>query len=507
MTRKVVVVVLLIIILVPLLYVAYADIPISSQNINNVTDNVTDEINNNPVREEQNININTSMPDASYEINISEDGGADLSLAYRRISNDSYRKFKERQLIPYDSFNLLSVSDTKGELKYSVDDNRITYESVSDVSRNVAYFNLEYTADIKEEDQFSDSLKQYTVKTSGSEGREQRIRINSENRILSLYTSTKHRYNMSDNYTTVMGGSGPMTTRVLAGNPDNIVENVAIFDESDEVDNVPYDKIDQGYSSAVSSMGIERENVLYPLVILDEGEFNSEFSGETQVSGTYRNGVIYIPSNVLSGDTSRSIIAHEITHALNGQVTPYFPDWFDEGTAMMTQISTADRYNEPYSYPFSDKSSDVCGGQRCVFTNSQDDSSSLIDYIESNRSYMSEQQWSESSSFRYAYSSLVINDVVRKTENTSMVSVYQTLIDDRSRIHDNQNRGNMTSIMLENLELQSLNPCSDFYEDTVSEDDIRNCVKINNEVLGYPDGFSNRTLIYRFDIEYKEVGK
>lgn len=494
MTRKVSVVILILLILIPTVYIAYADI-----------NEVTEEIPNNPVQENQEIDINSSMPDESYKINISEGGDADFSLAYRRTPDNSYRKFKERHLIPYDSFNLLSVSDSQGELEYSIEGDRITYESVSGAKRSVAYFNLEYTANINENNQFSDSLNQYTVKTSSTEGREQSIQINSENRILSLYTSTKHRYNMSDNYTAVMEGFGPMTTRVLAGNPDNIVESVAIFDESSGMDDVPYDKIEKGYLSAVSSTGIERENVLYPLVILDKDEFNSEFSREEQISGTYRNGVVYIPSNVLLGDTSSSVIAHEMTHSLNGQVTPYFPDWFDEGTAMLAQISTADRYDEPYSYPFSDKSS--CSGQRCVVTYSLDDTSSLINYIEGNRSYMSEQQWSESSSFRYAYSSLLINEVVRGTENTSMVSVYETLIDDRSRIHNNQNRDNMTSIMLENLNLQNLNPCSDFYEGSVSEKDVKDCVKTNNEVLGYPSAFSDQILLYSFDIEYKEVGK
>lgn len=451
---------------------------------------------------------NDSYIDENYDIDVSEDGEAQFSVTYRRVEDKRYSTFKERHLVPYENFTVNSVSDSDNEVGYRVDGDEILYQSDFSGRMRSAIFHLNYTVNFEDSDESTEELKEYVIKTSGVEGRLQSIRIEFGEKVLSLYKSTKHDYTIKNNSTVIIEGDGPMTTRVLVGQPDETVRNLAVFNKSDELNEIPIEDIEDGYQSALENTGVERTDATYPVVILDSEEFEQKFKGNNRILGTYRNGVIYLPHTLFSGSSPKSVVAHEIVHAINGQISPYLPDWFDEGTAMYVQLTASDKYGEPYSEPFTTQYSEQCSRPQitCRVAYSEKNASSLIEYINENESYMRDNQWSASTSFRYSYSNLFINSVVKQSNNTSLLPIYKDLINnDMSQLRDSKNKENMTDILLKRMGEKSLDPCSRFYDNQISEDEADSCLDTNNEVIGYPEGISDVVLEYSIDLEYRRV--
>jgi hypothetical protein len=452
--------------------------------------------------------VNESYVDENYDIDVSEDGEAQFSVTYRRVEDERYSTFKERYLVPYENFKVHSVSDSDNKVEYRVDEDEILYQGDFSGRMRSAMFHLNYTVKLEDSDKSTEELKEYIIRTSGVEGRRQSIRIEFEEKVLSLYKSTKHYYSIKNNSTVIIEGDGPMTTKVLVGQPDETVRNVAIFNESDELNEIPIEDIEDGYQSALENTGVERTDATYPVVILDSEEFEQKFKKNDRIRGTYRNGVVYLPHMLFSRSTPKSVVAHEIVHAINGQISIYLPDWFDEGTAVYTQLTASDKHGEPYSEPFTTQYSEQCSRPQitCRVAYSERNASSLIEYINENKTYITDNQWSIRTPFGYSYANLFINSVVKQSNNTSLLPIYKDLINNNiSQLRDSKNKENMTDILLKRMGEENLDPCSRFYDNQISEDESDACLETNNEVIGYPEGVSEVVLDYRIDLEYRRV--
>lgn len=438
----------------------------------------------------------------SYEYHIHNTGEISGELEYMVTDKNGFNTISlSMQLPDADALTVTSVSDQSGELTdYTVEDNILTVQTNEGKLRKSEIVEVDF--EFKNRQRLSENM--YASDFIFPSRSNQSIKITSDTDIQTVTSARDSDYTITDNNKVIVQNNETTQIRVIHGQPDVETEHYVFGENVNLETELPYSAYDEDFDIVRNIVGIDRKNTKVPVILVPDEEFESE----SRVQGTYRNGVIEIPkSTITNTDISRSVLAHETVHALNGQIGLHVPKWYDEGVAMYTQNTVAEYRGERYIYPFVDEqyypedcNEDLSPNTDCRRYSSKNSNKELTTYIESNRTYVTESQtWNSNVQFRYAYSALFIKESIAENEYATVTNISKNMYANKSVFRSQDNVQRKNDILYTSLG-RSDRVCAEY---RATETDINNCISEYNSVyLEEPNSYYNTIST---DIEHRQL--
>lgn len=325
-----------------------------------------------------------------------------------------------------DNTQVLSVEDGTGELDYTVEDGTLSIpgrRSFSTDSRTIRIHSMVE----KEAEHIYRGLYRQSVSLPSFQGEKTTGFVKTENLISGR---TAHGFESSFTGNELrFSGEGPANFRVNFGDGDQ-TRYYEFFGDKDQDE-------DEAYRLAVGTVQVVQEFERFPVAVMDRDSY--ENSVNSWSAGEYVSGSIRVKQGL--GEDYLPVLAHETVHGLNDRFMKWdgtSSDYFDEGTAsyveflMKKKLYSEEKIDIGPRELFGEEKRYRKTGERGTYyrVSSQGDKDELWSYYQNDQEFMKNwnpRDFSETRSFGYAYSHLVIRHYVMN--NGSITDIYRSMED------------------------------------------------------------------------------
>ncbi|MEM4662635.1 MAG: hypothetical protein QXM75_01280 [Candidatus Diapherotrites archaeon] len=378
--------------------------------------------------------------------------------------------------IPFQSARLIRISDSIGEIKdYSIKDNVLSIKTNQTAKRKSEFITIEAIYSNLEKEEF---LQARIFEFSLPAAEDTNVTFYAYGPIYGFDTLAAFRGSIKDGWL-YLKGKGPLYVRFVSSNTGKRYGRFVVFDNnifSEEYLKAIFDSVEQYYFFVINFLGVEAEQELFAIVILDDFDYErlvNDYSKGIYIYG----GLIAVKKSALDKKSNAvPVIVHELTHFLNSKVFSWNTSkavWLDEGLAKFVEFLTAKSIGLRTPNLFYGKQTYAEGRYEYTIM-PVSDFNELVNYYEKGLDYMAE--WNASDpktrAFGYAFSELFVRDYIRKNGLSSLHLAMHKFVEERENVSDAKI---FTSKVLGILGAE-LAPCKD-----KNKEAMLNCVKELNE--------------------------
>lgn len=374
----------------------------------------------------------------SYDIDVAADGSALVNVSFALTSNEPVNYWETSWGVPAEA-SIMAVRDTQGSIEdYTRQGDQIAFETNRGDARTKELVTVVYRDPDVVSRSFDGGLSLVEMQLSGFDTEQTQVRVSTGKELLAESHPFGFRYSM-DEHGVNYSGTGPVNLQFTMGPDGEQYDHYALFGDGSLAE------ADDLYWVVSAVTGFSPTVNKYPVVVLPDAEYDQTV--DQWSAGQYRSGgLIFIRKSVLEEDAGAAVVLHEVTHAFNEHALRWWTAdraWFDEGVAKYVEWLVTEKKDVPQAEIFGDRVTWRCGQrQRCYYEprGTPDD---LWNYYQEDRSFM--YSWSpqtastaEQRVFGYAFSELVVRNVIRQQGADALHPVYNNLLAIDTRMKDSR---------------------------------------------------------------------